>query len=125
MLKYSLMMVGCITLLFCFLAGCVSISYEASGETGEAVIHYGKIYQNYTITFENTGNVPLTDIVFNVTRQYNSFNPPTLFGEETKQIMFDNVPPHTTRVNSTQFTYPLLDLGTKYTHELVLISKSS
>lgn len=124
MIKYFVLVFGCLlVLLFCLLSICPS--YEASGETGEAVIHYGKIYQNYTITFENTGNVPLTDIVFNVTRQYNSFNPPTLFGEETKQIMFDNVPPHTTRVNSTQFTYPLLDLGTKYTHELVLISKST
>ncbi len=119
MIKYFVLVFGCLlVLLFCLLSICPS--YEASGETGEAVIHYGKIYQNYTITFENTGNVPLTDIVFNVTRKSLGLYYPFLI-EETKQVTFDLVPPHTTLSNTTTFTYPYLsiEIWSKYTHERV------
>lgn len=122
MSKYSLMMVCCITLLFCFLAGCVSISYEVSGEV---IKHPGKNFEEYALTFKNTDSVTLTDIVFNVTRNYNSPINLTYHGEETKQIMFDNVPPNTTIVNSTQFTCSIYDFGVEYTYELVESSKSS
>lgn len=118
MLKYSLMLVCCVAIVFCFISVCVS--YDDFGEAEKPTLKNGKYSQEYTITFENTGNVPLTDIVFNVTRKSLGLHYPFLI-EETKQVTFDLVPPHTTLSNTTTFTYPYLsiEIWSKYTHERV------